>query len=196
MSLTDQSLMLAVKDGEVEKFGVLFERHHDALFAFFYRMTGDASASEDLAQEVFVRMLKYRSTFGEASEFRAWMYQIARNVRAHHFRKRQAAEAAPLEESNLQHLPVPWQNIERERQLSVLQRALLALPEEKRELLILARYQEMKYEEIAKLLSIQAGTVKVRVHRAVRELRALFLKMSGEEEKCDVKKRKPILRSI
>jgi RNA polymerase sigma-70 factor, ECF subfamily len=195
MSLTDKSLMLAVKEGEVEKFGVLFERHHDALFAFFYRMTADPSASEDLAQEVFVRMLKYRNTFGENSEFRGWMYQIARNVRARHFRKHQT-ETAPLEPSNSQHEPMPWQHIERERQLSVLQRALLALPEEKRELLILARYQEMKYEAIAELLSIEVGTVKVRVHRAVRELRALFLKMSGEEEKCDVKKPKPILRSI
>jgi RNA polymerase sigma-70 factor (ECF subfamily) len=195
MSLTDKSLMLAVKEGEVEQFGVLFQRHHDALFAFFYRMTADPSASEDLTQEVFVRMLKYRHTFGENSEFRGWMYQIARNVRAHHFRKNQT-EPPLLEQSDSQHLPTPWQNIERERQLSVLQRALLALPEEKRELLILARYQEMKYEAIAELLSIEVGTVKVRVHRAVRELRALFLKLSGEEAKCDVKKPKPILRNI
>jgi len=194
MSLTDKRLMLAVKEGEVEKFGVLFERHHDALFAFFYRMTADPAASEDLAQEVFVRMLKYRKTFGEDSDFRGWMYQIARNVRADYLRKRQTQELL-LAQTRADHPAVPPPLIERREQLSVLQQALLALPEDKRELLILARYEEIKYETIAAILSIEVGTVRVRVHRALRELRALFLKMSGEDTRCDVKKPKTILRN-
>ena len=57
MMLTDEHLMLAVKNGEVERFGELFERHHHRLFAFFYRMIGNTSAADDLAQEVFVRGL-------------------------------------------------------------------------------------------------------------------------------------------
>src|SRR5579862_2737562 len=87
MTWTDEQLMLAVRNGELEQFGALFERHYQKVFAFFYRLTGDASSSEDLAQEVFVRMLKYRNGFGRDSRFRAWMYQIARNVRADHFGK-------------------------------------------------------------------------------------------------------------
>jgi len=194
MMPTDESLMLAVRNGEVEQFGVLFERHHDRLFAFFYRMTGDPPASEDLAQEVFVRMLKYRGSFGETSEFRAWMYQIARNVRANHFRSR-VAEAELSEDVRAdEHRPASLQ-LERQEELSVLQRALLALPEDKREILILARYEEMKYEAIATMLQIEVGAVKVRVHRALRELRAVYLRMSSEEPKCDVKKPKTILRS-
>jgi RNA polymerase sigma factor (sigma-70 family) len=194
MMMTDEHLMLAVKNGEVERFGELFERHHHRLFAFFYRMIGDASAADDLAQEVFVRMLKYRNGFGPESQFRAWMYQIARNVRADFLGKLQSesvlsrAAAADLRIA----LPDP---LEKQEHLSVLQRALLALPEEKRELLILARYEELKYEAIAKMLQIEVGTVKVRIHRALKELRALFLKMSGEEKKCDVKKSNEILRS-
>ena len=78
--------------------------------------------------------------------------------------------------------------LEKQEQLSLLHQALLALPEDKREILILARYEEMKYETIAAALQIEVGAVKVRVHRALRELRALFLKMAGEEAKCDVKK--------
>lgn len=192
--LTDEHLMLAVKNGEVERFGELFERHHHRLFAFFYRMIGDASAADDLAQEVFVRMLKYRNGFGPESQFRAWMYQIARNVRADFLGKLRSesllsrATAADLRIA----LPDPP---EKQEHLSVLQRALLALPEEKRELLILARYEELKYEAIAKMLQIEVGTVKVRIHRALKELRAVFLKMSGEEKKCDVKKSSEILRS-
>ena len=187
MELTDKTLMLAVKAGDLEQFGVLFERYHDPIFAFFYRMTGDASVSEDLTQEVFIRMLKYRNTFGENSDFRGWMYQIARNLRADHFRKRMP-QAALLEEIQTSHDPSPSQRLEREERYAVLHQALLALPEDRRELLILARYEEMKYEEIASLLSIEVGAVKVRVHRALRELRELFFKMSGEETACDVKK--------
>ena len=187
MELTDQNLMLAVRDGQLDDFGVLFQRHHDRLFAFFYRMTADATASEDLAQEVFVRMLKYRSTFGRESDFRGWMYQIARNIRADHFRKRHTATllGEQLKHDQKPHASSP----ERDDRLSVLHRALLALTEEKRELLILARYEEMKYEEIAAMLQIEVGAVKVRVHRAMRELKALFLRMSDEETTCDVKKR-------
>jgi RNA polymerase sigma factor (sigma-70 family) len=193
MMSTDESLMLAVRNGEVAQFAVLFERHHDRLFSFFYRMTADPPASEDLTQEVFVRMLKYRASFGEDSEFRAWMYQIARNVRADHFRKRMAETELPVE-MQAHERPASVQ-LERDEELSVLQRALLVLPEDKREILILARYEEMKYEAIAALLQIEVGAVKVRVHRALRELRAVYLRMSGQEPKCDVKKPKTILRS-
>jgi len=186
MELTDKTLMLAVKAGDLDQFGVLFQRHHNAIFAFFYRMTADASTSEDLTQEVFIRMLKYRNTFGEDSDLRGWMYQIARNLRADHFRHR-VPQAALLQEIQADHAS-PSQRLEQKERVAVLHQALLALPEDRRELLILARYEEMKYEQIAALLSIEVGAVKVRVHRALRELREMFFKMSGEETACDVKK--------
>ena len=195
MTQSDETLMLAVKRGDTEMFSVLFQRYHPRLFAFFYRMTGDASSSEDLAQDVFVRILKYRSGFDAKNRFRAWMYQIARNVRADYFRKGQT-DSLPVHHSTVAHQPSPSQDFERHEQTTTVQKALLALPEDKRELLILARYEEMPYETIAALLEVDVGTVKVRIHRAVGELRKLFLKMSGEKTKCDVKKSSTILRSI
>src|SRR5262249_52798959 len=129
MMPTDESLMLAVRNGDVDQFAVLFERHHNRLFAFFYRMTGDPPVSEDLAQEVFVRMLKYRTGFGESSQFRAWMYQIARNVRADHLQKRVAETEFPVD-VQADDRRLASANLERAEELSMLQRALLALPEE------------------------------------------------------------------
>jgi len=70
----------------------------------------------------------------------------------------------------------------------LLQRALLRLPEDKRELLVLARFQELKYEQIGSLLAIDVGAVKVRVHRAMSELREIVQKMSSERTKWNVKK--------
>src|SRR5262245_35600108 len=117
MLLSDNSLMLAVRNGDVERFGELFLRHHDRRFAFFYRMTADSAASEDLTQEVFVRMLKYRRTFGDDSEFRGWMYQIARNVRADHFRKRQKEALVIGQAASSEHDPPHTHQIEKREQL-------------------------------------------------------------------------------
>jgi RNA polymerase sigma factor (sigma-70 family) len=188
MELTDKTLMLAVRDGDVDKIGVLFERYYARLFDFLYRMTGDSIASEDLVQEVFLRMLKYRSSFGEDSQFKAWMYHIARNARIDFFRKRRS-EGNPSEVNDQAPAsPVPAdQALERRQHNELLARALMVLPEEKRELLVLARYQEMKYDEIAALLEIEVGTVKVRVHRAMVELRDAFLRLTRENRKCAAK---------
>jgi RNA polymerase sigma-70 factor (ECF subfamily) len=186
MDLTDKELMLAVSAGDVEQFGVLFHRYHQKLFDFFYRLSGDSTSSHDLVQEVFLRMLKYRHTFGQDSEFKAWMYQIARTARIDRFRGERKLTA--YSENIRERPPGPDRLLESEEQAEWLQRALLRLPEDKREILILARYQEMKYDQIAALLNTGVGTVKVRVHRAIGELREIFLQMSGERPKCDVKK--------
>ena len=73
-------MMLSVKAGDLDKMGLLFERHHRALYNFFYYMTGRRESSEDMVQNVFFRMLKYRHTFSGEGEFRTWMYHLGRNV--------------------------------------------------------------------------------------------------------------------
>jgi RNA polymerase sigma factor (sigma-70 family) len=167
--VTDDELMLRVRDGACEQLGVLFDRHHVPLFSFFCRLTNDRTLAEDLVQEAFYRILKYRRSYKPGMPFRTWMYQIARNARTDLLRKQR-------DEVDLDAAPdvglLPADPVE----ISQLHQALLRLPEEKREILILSRYQEMKYEEIAALLGITIGTVKVRVHRALKELRAAFHK--------------------
>jgi len=194
MELNDDTLMRAARDGDIGQFGVLFERHHGRLFEFFYHMTGDRSVSEDLVQEVFVRMLRYRSTFSDQSHFKSWMYQIARNARINHFKKHGSERASGATEVAAATRHLVHRQIEQAQHMAILERALLKLPEDKREILILARYQEMKYEQIAELLGIEVGAVKVRVHRAMAELREIFLGMSGEKTKCDVNKSANMLR--
>ena len=87
--------MRAVREGDLTRMGLLFERHHRPLFDFLYRMTGDRGAAEDLVQDVFVRMLRYRSTYRDEGRFETWMFRIARNVRADHFRKHAGAAYVP-----------------------------------------------------------------------------------------------------
>ena len=79
--------MFRVKEGDLERLGLLYERYKKILFAFFYRMNFDESLSRDLVQNVFVRILNYRKTFRGDGEFKVWMFHIARNVNHEHFRK-------------------------------------------------------------------------------------------------------------
>jgi RNA polymerase sigma-70 factor (ECF subfamily) len=196
MDLTDNALMLAAKEGDMDRFADLFERHHVKLWEFFYRMTGSRSDSDDLVQDVFLRMLKYRSTFTTDSQFRAWMYGIARNARVDRIRKTPAeAPLGPESHDIAGSGAAPYALVEREEHYSMLGRALMALPEEKREVLVLARYQEMKYDEIGELLNVEAPTIKVRVHRAMNDLREIFLQMSNRKSLCDAKTSENILRT-
>ena len=189
--------MTAVRSGDLAKLGILFERYHLPLFDFLARVTGDRTASEDLVQDIFVRILKYRATFRDGGSFETWLYRIARNARADYFRQRTPVE--PLEGEALDRAepqPGPALRLEGDRERARLKRALMMLREDKRELLVLARYRDMKYDEIAEILGIEVGAVKVRVHRAVRELREVFLQLRDEIPSCDVKTSRRIFQII
>ena len=173
--------MRAVRDGDLEELGTLFERHHAGLFDFLSRMTGNRMAAEDLVQDVFVRMLKYRQTFRDDGRFETWMFHIARNARAEYFRRRAVIEVNDDEIDVPTEAPGPSHLIERDEQTALLRRALLRLREDRRELIVLARYRGMKYEAIAELLDVDVGTVKVRIHRALKELREIFLSLSEDQ---------------
>lgn len=173
--------MLQVRDGEVVKLGQLFERHHGKLYNFLVRLTDRREVSEDLVQEVFFRMLKYRHTFRGDAPFGAWMYQMARNVAADHFRKwkehltiDESVEQKPSGEGTPAEL---LENIERN---SLLHLALSRLSKEKKEVLVLSRFQNLKYEEIGRILDCPVGTIKARVHHALKELRDIYLNLSEE----------------
>ncbi len=175
--------MLAVREGNVEKLGDLFERHSAHLFNYLYRLTGDRHLSEDLVQEVFVRMLKYRHTYRGESKFTTWMFQIARNARVDHFRKVPQGEV-PIEEDKGQHvsaLPTPVEHAEQEEEMRLLLNALRMLPVEKRELLLLRGFQGLKFEEIARAMSCSVNTIKGRALRAVQELKVLVQDLAGEK---------------
>ncbi|MGE0451296.1 MAG: RNA polymerase sigma factor [Vicinamibacterales bacterium] len=170
--------MQRVRDGDLAALGDLFERHHRRLYLFLARSVGDAAAAEDLVQEVFVRILSYRRTYDETHRFETWLYRIARNARVDHFRRRgpepdrvDAAFEVPAAGQG------PADLLEREMDLRQLARAMSQLDEDRRDLLVLARYQAMPYDRIAELLGIEIGAVKVRVHRALKQLRAAFVKL-------------------
>ncbi len=180
--LSDNSLMLQVKAGEVGKMGLLFERHHRGLHAFLYHATGQAAAAEDMVQNVFYRMLKYRHTFTGEGEFKTWMFHLARNVLADAAKKNKPAahhqDVADWAEK-LPGGPLADAGLQKAQDLDLLHRALARLSPDQREVLVLSRFQELKYEQIAQLLQTTAGAVKVRAHRALCQLKTIYLKLEN-----------------
>lgn len=175
-SLSDEEVMLQVREGVGEMLTVLFDRYQVPLFNFYCRLTADRVASEDLVQDVFFRILKYRQSYRPGVPFRAWMYQIARNARLDYHRKNPETTEYEPEMSPAVEIR---DSVEAGQQSALLQKALRMLPDDKREVLLLSRFEELKHEEIARLLDCEVGTVKVRVHRALRELRGIFEKLSS-----------------
>ena len=173
-SMSDEELMSQVRNGVGEMLGVLFDRYQLPLFNFYLKLTGERAASEDLVQEVFLRILKYRQTYRTDTPFRAWMYQIARNARVDLLRRRRPETSW---EPELSPAILPADTAQQAQETALLQRALMSMPEEKREVLVLSRFQDLKYEEIAQLLGCEVGTVKTRVHRALQELREIFFQL-------------------
>jgi len=177
----DEQIMQEVRGGNVARLEVLFDRHSRALFRYFVRLTSDRAWSEDMVQEVFFRILKYRHTYQPETSFRAWMYQVGRNVWVDQASRRKGEVALPESAGEIGSSEVPAdRQVQKRQATALLLRALAALPPEKREVLVMSRYQELKYEEIAAVLKIEVGTVKVRVYRALRELGDRFFALGGE----------------
>jgi RNA polymerase sigma-70 factor (ECF subfamily) len=177
----DELIMREVREGDVGKLETLFDRHYQGLFRYFLYLTGNRAASEDLSQEVFFRILKYRHTYQPEAGFRAWLYQIGRNVYADYLGKQKPEVALTEETGEIRGSDAPVdRQVQRKQEALLLRRALASLPGEKREVLIMSRFLDLKYEEIAAVLKCEVGTVKVRVYRAMRELSDRFFALSGE----------------
>ncbi len=172
--------MLAVRDGELDALGELFERHHGPLFGFLLKHTGQRTAAEDIAQTVFQRMLKYRHTYRDEGRFAAWMYHLARRCAADHFRKANAAPHA-TDPANLQDhaddAPDAGARAAVRDDHALLHTALARLDRDDREVLLLARFQELSFAEISGILECSVGAAKVRAHRALHALRTVYFKL-------------------
>ena len=177
-AFSDNALMLRVRDGDIDKMGLLYERYHMQLYRFIFNMTRQKELSEDMVHNTFIRMLRYPDGFNGSGEFRIWMYHIARNALKDYYRKsprsRTTADIADYKE-HLQSDNTSDGDVEREEEVKMLARAMEELSIENRELLVLCRFQEMKYNEIAILLNTTEGAIKVRVHRAMNQLRNNFM---------------------
>ncbi len=174
--------MMKVKDGDLEKLGLLFERYNRPLYSFFYKKTFQTDVSEDLVQSVFERMLKYRSTYSGSGAFTTWMFSIARNAHIDHYRKhKKHNEQEELDEERVVGSDPEFAEMdERTRRKNILEMALNRLDEDKKEVVILSRYEGLKYAEIAEIQGVTESAIKVRFFRAMKDLKEIVNSINEE----------------
>ena len=182
-SISDNALMLKVKSGDLSKLGLLYERYHKSVFGFFYRNTTNQEMSEDLVQMLFERILKYRKNFRGDGKFITWMYSIARNILYDHYKQlKRKGYSVELDEgisTSIYDQDSEQVFIEEKHQL--LNKAMAKLENDKRELLTLSRYQGLKYKEIAELMQTTEGAIRIKIFRALNDLRKHYLKLERIE---------------
>jgi RNA polymerase sigma factor (sigma-70 family) len=173
--IKDETIMLRVKEGALADLATLFDRYHVRIYNFFLKLTFDREISQDLTQNLFYRIIKYRQTFeGKENSFKPWIYQMARNIHADHFRQQKKNNERVKRMNNNHDNISESKNSFNEDDFVRLEDALLKLRPEQREILVLSRYQGMKYDEISKIKNLSVPAIKVQVHRTLKELRKIY----------------------
>jgi RNA polymerase sigma factor (sigma-70 family) len=175
----DDELMIRVKHGDLDKLAVLYERYNRALFGFFFKVTLNSQASEDLVQTVFFKIIKYRDRYrAEEGSFVAWMFRIAHNANIDHYHSvERLRKEVRMDEADVRNDEDPGDDFLKKERSRRIKEALGLLTEEQREVLVLSRFQGLKYDEIAGILGCHVGTVKARVFRAMEALRRVYRRL-------------------
>jgi RNA polymerase sigma factor (sigma-70 family) len=175
--LTDEIIMGRVKNGQLPELSVLFDRYHVKLYNFFLKLTLNKEASEDLTQNVFYRVIKYRNTYSDREgSFKSWIYRMARNLHFDHCRQqKKKAEINRQLGDNHENIRLT-EEPQQEGELNKLGLALLQLQPDQRELIMLSRFSGLKYEEISKIHGKSVVAVRVQLHRAIKHLRKIYFK--------------------
>jgi RNA polymerase sigma factor (sigma-70 family) len=175
--MTDETIMVAVRNGNLNEASVLFDRYNKRIFNFLATLTNDRDEAEDLTQNVFLRMIKYRNSFKDDSRFQPWIYQIARNVFSDHY-KSQKNHLNNIDVEKLSdHIPEPEDSKSTQEKEELLHACLARLSDDERQLLVLTRFQHMKYEEVAHVMETTVANIKVKVHRAIGKLREYYFEL-------------------
>jgi RNA polymerase sigma-70 factor (ECF subfamily) len=182
MTRSDVQLMLDVKAGDDESFNLLLRRYRTPLVNFLFRMVRDSATAEDLAQEVFLRVYRARKQYSPSAKFTTWMFRIATNlalnsIRDNRHHRMETSIDAPVddEDSAPRELPsremrIDEHMVERDR-CEIIRRAITSLPEKQRVAVLLHKYEEMDYGEIAGILDCSESALKSLLFRAYETLR-------------------------
>jgi RNA polymerase sigma-70 factor (ECF subfamily) len=183
----DAELMLRVKAGDDASFGVLLEKHRSSVVHFLYRMVQNHAVAEELAQEVFLRVYRSRSTYEPAAKFTTWLFRIATHLALNSLRDGKNERLQERLDDDTGDLPVRQvsdrrpsveQSMVYQTKLEEIRRAIGALPQKQRAAVLMHKYEEMEYSQIAKVLSCSESAVKSLLFRAYETLRARLAHMA------------------
>lgn len=184
----DAELMLRVREGDDTSFALLLERHRGPVVHFLYRMVQNPSVSEELAQEVFLRVYRSRATYEPTAKFTTWLFRIATHLalnfvrdgkkeKGHESLDEQVVDGVDRQVRDRQ--PTIEQALLREVKMTEVRQAIEALPAKQRAAVLMHKYEELEYAQIARALNCSESAVKSLLFRAYESLRSRLAHMAG-----------------
>ena len=183
----DAELMLRVKEGDGASFGVLLDKYRSSVVHFLFRMIQNHAVAEELAQEVFLRVYRSRSTYEPTAKFTTWLFRIATHLALNAIRDaRNEKSQERLDDDSSEmpvrqvsdHRPSVEQRMVYQARLDEVRQAVHMLPDKQRAAVLMHKYEEMEYAQIAKVLSCSESAVKSLLFRAYETLRARLAHMA------------------
>ena len=184
MKNTDEQIAILVQDGDKEAFGEVIDRFEKPLCAFIYRMLGDKENCADALQETFLKAYKNINSFDPKRRFSSWIYRIAHNEAITHYRKN--AKHVALDDvieiaSDNNHADSIQKKLDSESQKLLLDKALLTIPLNYREVIVFRFYEEKSYEEISEIMHLPVNTVGTYLNRGKIEIKKHFKNINIED---------------
>jgi RNA polymerase sigma-70 factor (ECF subfamily) len=183
----DTELMLRVREGDGASFGVLLDKHRSSVVHFLFRMVQNHAVAEELAQEVFLRVYRSRGTYEPTAKFTTWLFRIATHLALNSLRdgKNERSQERLDDDSNdlparqvSDKRPSVEQSMLHQARLDEIRQAIHELPEKQRAAVLMHKYEEMEYSQIAKVLSCSESAIKSLLFRAYETLRAKLAHMA------------------
>ena len=183
----DAELMLRVKEGDGASFGLLLEKHRSPVVHFLYRMVQNQAVAEELAQEVFLRVYRSRSSHEPTAKFTTWLFRIATHLALNSLRdgkNERLQERLDKDSTDMparqvsDNRPSVEQKMVYQVRLEEVRQAVAALPEKQRAAVLMHKYEEMEYSQIARVLRCSESAVKSLLFRAYETLRARLAHMA------------------
>lgn len=182
-TVSDEQLIRWVADGDPSCLATLFERHHLAVYRFFMQMLHDRSLSEDLVQDVFLKMLRKARSFRGNGTFKGWMFNLARNTAIDQIRKARRQRTDTLGDDDVDKHLMDHRSAEQaatgNEKVGLVMRALALLPTAAQEVIWLGRFEFDNYDELGQALNCNAAAARVRMHRAMAQLNSTYTNLYG-----------------
>jgi RNA polymerase sigma factor (sigma-70 family) len=182
-AVTDEQLIQWVADGDTSCLATLFERHHKAVYQFCLQMTRHPAQSEDLVQDVFIKILRKAGSFRGEGLYKAWMFNIARNITLDYLRKSKRQGSESLDDDIVEQSLIDQRSAEQSaaaaQKMNLVMQAIAKLPEAAQQVIWLGRFQFENYDELGQALGCNAGAARVRMHRAMALLNSTYTSING-----------------
>jgi RNA polymerase sigma-70 factor, ECF subfamily len=184
----DAELMLRVREGDDTSFALLLERHRSPVVHFLYRMVQNPSVAEELAQEVFLRVYRSRATYEPTAKFTTWLFRITTHLALNWVRdgkKEKGQESLDqqvvdgIDRQVPDRQPTIEQELLHEVKMTEVRQAIEALPAKQRAAVLMHKYEELEYAQIARALNCSESAVKSLLFRAYESLRSRLAHLSG-----------------